>query len=431
MFCNTCSLLNVLQNLKTLQEQTRRHGGQTGVELNQINAIGTPTMMSFISKSTTVSTRLLPTTKIETLTAMKTAPVKPSIPPPPPEHTLSGHELFPAIRTTDPLISRLLAKVESLEKTIKNHELHAHAHIPDHTHTPHPLLLGLSSTLAPTVKVPKEQNPVVDGHAHVSAYPTHHTPTPHTLALDNLLGHRNLGHAHFPHQHVHVPTQPTNHIHSANDTYRQQTTNARIPSFYDHAHHPHHWHPHPHYPGYNRGYISHAPDSHLHQFHVPTSHRPPLPTYKTTSTTTLAPQTTTSRKMASTSNEQFSGQIDEVMLNRISSKIVDQLTSTNATHSNNEERVVNDWFSGGIDDIGPGLLLAAKSLEQKRLLHIINQRLYEQSLQNNRQKSESTLSKNQAQANPPTTSWSTPAFNNPFAPVTDPLASLWGASIIW
>lgn len=64
---------------------------------------------------------------------------------------------LPIPRPPHDQVSILLAKVQALEKKIREHEFHSHLYIPDHTHTPSP-------TNAKTqIKVP--------GHAHTPALP--------------------------------------------------------------------------------------------------------------------------------------------------------------------------------------------------------------------------------------------------------------------
>ncbi|XP_045176984.2 guanylate cyclase 2G-like [Mercenaria mercenaria] len=350
-------------NLKPLQEQLRYHGGQTKTA-TLMNTIS-PGAVAKPATTTQSAMTLLPSTKAPLL--YNSTPIK------------SKTTMFPAVsatQSTNYLINRLLAKVQALEKSIKEHELHSHGQhiLPGHSLSPQQLIVGLPST---------------------------------------------------------PPTKSGQHIPSVHG----QATPANVPSTQSAAGHIH-WHPHYHYPQQGHEHPATLPGS---QVHGATTNKPPPPRPPSVQTfpaplptTTLAPTTAAKTTTASyVTGDILNGNMDEAMIHRISSRIVDHLTgtTTNTTYTNNQEtRIVNALLTH-LDELPPALLLAIESARERRLLQQQNQRHYNNQ---NYQQPTQHFQNSQTQALPQQArvqQWRPPVYRDPLASIFDPI--IWNNPLMW
>lgn len=432
-------------NIIPLQEQFMHHGGQIDPPKQHLpphaiaRVIETPTVAS---TTTTTTTTTAPTTTIVRTSAPPTSAK--TLPP-----TTSGQQ------TTGDVIKMLMARLHHLEKTIKEHELHAHNHIPDHTHTPHPLLFRLTSTSAPFIgnKLGQSHPPLMGNEFLMTGRNTDNKPTqlvdPARMISNPPVNNVNVNNINIQQQKMDTNNVNVNNIQpphvsvtTSAPIYPQQInpTHAQIPHIADHQ-----WRSHPPYPSMSQQYPQqihrqshqftqhHTQESsqhtaehnqtshqsrqivHYNQMQVPPSSMDtwgssqhhfippppqipkitPPPTQPTThAPTTAAPTTTTQAPTVRTTagfsnNGAEQGQLDEAMINRISSRLVDHLTGvqTNSSQSSSQEnQIVNDWLANGLEEIPLALVLAMRAERQRRLY----QEQYRQKLLNNQKKNNQT-----------------------------------------
>ncbi|KAL4225435.1 hypothetical protein ACF0H5_016125 [Mactra antiquata] len=315
--------------------------------------------------------------------------------PPRPPTLIPTATPTPPITTKAPsdlMIEKLMLRLQSLEKQIKDHESHAHQHIPDHTHTPHPLLKQFTT--------PTPLHPHPDVHAHHAhrqppPIPTlHHSQTvtdhPHTWHLHHphqtmptpysqSQNFHSKSHAHITHtnsqaHHAHInsdaqnansnsnsiDTNSINHVHSSSNSQNAEANvhvhsnvdnqnthsnshahNANTNSHSQNAHSVSHVHSnsHAHNANSQTNQVHHS-HPHLNKHaHLPTTIRTAtIPTTAGTPATTVLPVTTPIVTPAVTQAlVQENGQINDQMLDRISSRLVDQLLGVPSSPQNTQQ----------------------------------------------------------------------------------------------
>jgi hypothetical protein len=408
-----------LQNLKPIQDQIRYHGGQAEPSVNHITLSPVTEATTYRPTSFSVPTSMPPTMPSTMSPTM--SPISY------PVSTKSTNVAFTAAPPgqSDSLINRLLAKVQELEKSIKQHEIHAHSHIPDHTHTPHPLVARLTST----------PYPFMTANASTKK-PSSNNPKP--------------SHAHVPNQpFVPAPVQPANDIYATTDLSvgvkheKVIKTNAAVTEInpVNQGAGFLHWHPHPVQDQHGHGQPGHVPGVVEGHAHAVVTNRPPPPRPPTVQTTaaptvlTTLPHTTTSTApptQAPDANAAVAnGYMDDAMINRLTARIVDHLTgtTTNTNYTNSQEnQIVNDWLSNGLEELPPGILLAIQAAHNNRLLQQQNFRHYRHPI--NKQQTQNAHNNYNNQLPPdyaPVQQWRPPVYRDPLAEVLDPL--LWTAPL--
>lgn len=328
------------------------------------------------------------------------------------------------------LMSRLMARLESLENSIKKHQSHFHENIPYHTHTqnpripdhshkPHPIFHRMTSPAPLAMMYPGRPNPAataypppaVNGNLGVMQY----TRVPPVYGNQQLVTNQPQN------WHPHLRYQQQSHQQQQQQNHQQQQIQVRR--------------------------------SHVNVVYVPTTHTPPPPIVQALTThalpaLTLAPTTaapTTSVPVAAAP----AAAVNEAMIDRITARLVDQLIGANATATapltnNRENQIVSDIMANGLEELGlpPEVIQELQAAREQHMIQQANIRRYQELLRltnNSGHHQIPNVPSTPNNRNPIPTPQShvdqwrliqPPIYQDPLAAVLDPLAGIWGPPLV-